>query len=277
MVEDGRLSSGIRWALREPTLHFVLLAALLFAVHAIVGSRNRTLIEIDRAEVLVRVFEAEARRGAPLTDDERQQLEDSLVNERVLVREAMELGLDYDVRIHDILAQKMLHVLSADVIQPTQKELEDFYAASRGYYVRVPRVTVDEVVIGTSDSLPPPLQAQLERGAAPETLASDMIADHNVLARVSRNDLGLVLSEATAERVFAARPGEWVGPHHTTRGQHWLRVTERVPADTLPLEMVRDQVRLDWIAEHEAERLERRVSELRSRYRIVFSGEDRTP
>jgi hypothetical protein len=45
-----------------------------------------------------------------------------------------------------------------------------------------------------------------------------------------------------------------------------------------PLEVVREMVRLDWIAEEEEQRLAERVAEIRARYTVVFvGGEEGTP
>ena len=131
--------------MREPTLHFALLAAVLFAVTAVVGSRAGDVIEIDRDQIVLRIRQLEAARGAPLSQEERLVVEDAYINERVLVREAKALGLEEDARIDDVLVQKMMHVLSADVIQPSQSELEAYYADNRIRYVPEPSVTIDEV------------------------------------------------------------------------------------------------------------------------------------
>ncbi len=130
---------------REPTLHFALLAAVLFAVTAVVGSRAGDVIEIDRDQIVLRIRQLEAARGAPLSQEERLVVEDAYINERVLVHEARALGLEEDARIDDVLVQKMMHVLSADVIQPSQSELEAYYADNRIRYVPEPSVKIDDV------------------------------------------------------------------------------------------------------------------------------------
>ena len=94
----------------------MLLAAGLFAVAAVIGSRD-DVIEVSREEIEWRILQIEANEGALLTDDQRRLVEEAYIDERVLIREAQELGLVVDERIDDILVQKMLHVLSGDVIE----------------------------------------------------------------------------------------------------------------------------------------------------------------
>jgi hypothetical protein len=260
--------------LREPTLHFAVLAAALFAVNAVVGARGReNVIEIDRAEIAARIAEIEVKTGAALGEQARKQVEEAYIDERVLVREAQALGLQDDARIDDFLAQKMLHVLSADVIQPTDHELEAYYHAHRTRYEAEPTATIDELVVGTAGALPAELRDQLHDGTLPEQLVASVPLRHEVRTRMTRAELTRVFGDTTTALILGAATGVWVGPHHTVRGQHWFRVTERTASVPPDLEEIREQVRLDWVMEQEEARLKRRVAELRARYAIEFTGE----
>lgn len=278
MADQDPRASFLRGILREPTLHFVLLAAALFAANAAVRAGNRDhVIEIDRRKIAASIMQIEASIGAPLSPEDRQRVEDAYIEQQVLVREAQALGLDDDSQVHDILAQRMLHVLSADVIQPADSELEAYYEANRGRYTPPPAVTVDELVVGTEDPLPDALRDQLRNGAAPERLVSDLPIWRGVVTEVTLDDLTRIFGEEMARQVLASQEGQWVGPHHTVRGQHWLRVTMRRVSAPPTLDAVRERVRLDWVSEQEQSRLEQRVNELKSRYTIEVIGERETP
>ena len=276
-MPDPTPDSFARRLLREPTLHFVLLAAALFVINAAVRFGSREVIEIDRGALQARALLGEMSLGAPLPEDQRRQVEQAYIDEQVLVREALALGLEEDARIHDILAQKMRHVLSGDVIQPTDDELRVYYQTHHTRYAPVPAVTVDELVVQSPDPLPVTLADQLRRGIAADRLVSDLPGSRGVLRGTTRSDLTGMFSAEMAERVFQAELGQWVGPHHSVRGQHWLRVGARSDETPPPLDAVRDQVRLDWIADEEEARLERLIAELRARYAIVYTGEAMTP
>ncbi len=276
-MPDPTTDSFSRRLLREPILHFVLLAAALFVINAAVRSGSRQVIEIDRGAVEARNLLGEMSLGASLTEDQRRQVEQAYIDEQVLVREALALGLEQDGRIHDILAQKMRHVLSGDVIQPGDEELRTYYETNRTRYAPEPAVTLDELVVRSSDPLPETLADQLRRGVGADQLVSNLAGSRGVLREATRGDLTAMFSVEEAERVFQAPPAQWVGPHHSVRGQHWLRVGARSDETPPPLEAVRDRVRLDWIADEEEARLARRIAELRARYTIVYTGEAVTP
>ena len=262
----------LRALLREPTFHFALLAGALFLTSSVLRPpADQTQIEIDRADVGARIEVIEENSGARLTPEQREQVLNDYVDEQILVREALTLGLEYDPRIHDFLAQKMLHVLSADVIQATQAELEAFFELHMERYTPEDTVVVEEVVIATSGVLPRGLAEQLRVGRPGGELDTDLPLRANVLS-VTRRDLVDIFGDETGPRVFAAAIGDWIGPHVTVRGQHWLRVTDRTESVPPLLESVREQVRLDWIFQQEEVRLRERVEELRARYSINFTG-----
>jgi len=259
---------SLREIVREPLFHFVLLAAALFVLAALFGPGS-DVIEISREEIEWRILEIEAGRGTSLTDIERRVAEEQYIDERVLVREAQALGLEADERIDDILVQKMLHVLSGDVIQPSDDELSMYYIGNVERYARSPSVTVDELVVVEGAPLPPALQ----QGGEPEELPAGSVIGHRVMARLDLDDLDLLFGAESADSIFGADEGAWVDAYRSVRGQHWFRIQERFEAETRPLADVRDLVRMDWIAENEDRRLLGRVAELRARYTVTVEAE----
>ena len=181
MAERRSATPFLRRILREPTSHFVLLAAVLFAANAALESWRGNVITIDRVQIEVRIAELEALRGAPLSPEERQLVEEAYIDEQVLVREALDMGLEADRRIDDILVQKMLHVLSGDVIQPTEDELRGFYEANQASYTPEPTLTIEEVVIAAGSAAAGDLVEQLRAGVSAQELADNTDVRASVL------------------------------------------------------------------------------------------------
>ena len=108
-----RAMSGLRRALGEPLLQFLVLGALLFAGYRLVHPERAARVEGNRVELtaddvrqLEIVWTAQWHR-AP-TQDELQGLVESRVREEILYREALALGLERgDTIIKRRLAQKM--------------------------------------------------------------------------------------------------------------------------------------------------------------------------
>ena len=270
MAESTPATSLFRRILREPTSHFVLLAAVLFAANQALESLRGNVITIDRVQIEVRIAELEALRGAPLSPEERLLVEEAYIDEQVLVREALDMRLESDRRIDDILVQKMLHVLSGDVIQPTEDELREFYEANRASYTPESTLTIEEVVIAGGSPAAGDLVARLRAGASTQEFAGNPDVRASVLREVTGGDLRRLFGPVTAELILSANTEGWIGPHATVRGQHWFRIIEQTTPELPPLDSVRERVRLDWVADQEAARLDLAVRGLRERYNIVI-------
>ena len=260
--------------LKEPTFHFLIIASAISAVYWFINSNSENQINIDQQEVDARILVTELTQGFTANPAQRQQIEQELINNHLLVLEAYKLDLQNDARINDILAQKMRHVLSGNVIQPTQEELENFYTANLNRYTSAPRVTTDELVFNTRDSLPENLAGQLARGVFAENIDSDLNQTAGILPRVTQRDFASIFSEEFARQIFDAQTNTWVGPYFSNRGQHWLMITESFPVSTALLDEITDQVRLDWIVEEEDKRLEQEVAKLRSTYSVTILQQD---
>lgn len=261
----------LRRFLQEPTLHFLVIAGLVFAAYGLFQSGSDNVLEINAREIEARIFMQELASGRELDADQRQAIQDAYIEEQILVREALKQNLDNDARIHDMLAQKMRHVLSADVIQPTESDLENFYAAHQQRYQRPATLNLEELVFDSRDPLPETVTRQLATGTDAETLLLQSPGNVASLANTSRLDLSNIFSAEFAERVFAADQNTWTGPFISNRGQHWLHIGSRQEASTPPLEDILERVRLDWIASEEEARLQEKIDALRQQYAIVVN------
>lgn len=264
--------SVFRAVLREPTTHFVVLALMLFLAAKLVGSRAE-VIEIDRVEIEQRIARLEAPRAGPLTLEQRQQVEDDFIYEQVLARKAQALVREDDARIHDILVQTMLHYLRSDVVPPpTETELRAYYEANLPRYAQAPAVTLDEFLLRPSGSASGEPPAALRDAVSPAEIPSDELIRHRRLARLGLGDLERLFDTAVARAALAAEAGEWVGPHRSPDGEHWLRVHEKYGgSEAPPLEDAIDAVRQDWIAQQQQTRFEQYVIGLTEEYLIRFT------
>jgi hypothetical protein len=274
MSTTDQTDSGTQKLAQEPTVHFFVMAVVIFAVYALSQSNSENVLEVDQREIDARVFMQEMAAGQPLNEEQQQFVASSYVEEQILVREAIALGLDNDARIHDMLAQKMRHVLSGEVIQPSQNELSAYYQDNLERYRTLPVVSVNELVLNSRDELPAAAQALLDSGADAETVLAESAGNEAPLPNVNRIDLANIFSPEFSQQVFDADFETWVGPFASNRGQHWLMVVERREANLPPLSEITDRVRLDWIAEEEEILLQQEVDKLWDQYTIIVTNEE---
>lgn len=264
--------SRLKTLLQEPTLHFFLIALAIFGLYGLSRMGGGNLLEIDQREIDARIFMQEMARGEPLTDEQRQFITNAYVEEQILVQEAIAMGLDNDARIHDMLAQKMRHVLSGNVIQPGPEELERYYQQNLERYRTQPLVSVDELVFNSRDPLGPEVLQALQQGSDAQTLLRMEPGNVAPLPNVNLIDLSNIFDPDFADTVFAAEIGNWSGPFISNRGQHWLKVIERNEARLPTLAEISDRVRLDWIATEEEILLQQEIDRLWDQYVIVINN-----
>ena len=274
MDKTKQSSLVIQKLVQEPTAHFFLMAVVIFVIYAISQTNRENLLEVDQREIDARVFIQEMTTGQPLNDEQRQFIASNYVEEQILVREAIALGLDNDARVHDMLAQKMRHVLSGDVIQPAADDLNSYYEENLERYRTLPLVSVNELVLNTQDELSAEVQAFLDSGSDAEMILAATAGDEAPLPNVNRIDLANIFSPEFSEQVFNAGSESWVGPYSSNRGQHWLKIIERSEANLPPLNEITDRVRLDWIAEEEEILLQQEVDKLWDQYTIIVANEE---
>src|SRR5512136_978482 len=135
--------------LSEPLVHFLLLGAVLFAVYHYVQpdrgaapSSKQIQMTLDELAQLAVLFQSQWRRDP--TPEEFSRLVESKVQQEVLYREALAMGLDKnDEIVKRRMAQKM-QFLAEDVAaarEPTTDELKNWYEKNSAKFALSPRLS----------------------------------------------------------------------------------------------------------------------------------------
>ena len=267
--------------LREPTLQFLVLAGVLFGIHALFDSgqeAERIVVSQAQIESLRQGFVSDWAREP--TDRELQELVEDQVREEVYYREARALGLDRDdpvIRRH--LRLKMaLFAESLDVPAPTEAELADFLARHPEAFRQQDRITFEQVFLnsGRGESLVADVKAMAEQLSALPDLVDAGQGDEffvgNRLDRANRAEVGRLFGQAFAERVFNLPRESWHGPIASPYGLHFVRVHERLTGEVPPLEAIRDRLEQQWRAAHLQQRREDHYRQLRAHYDVVIES-----
>jgi hypothetical protein len=249
---------GSEWGarlLREPLLHFAVIGGLLFAGYQMIAEPGEAPV---RAEVIMVTSADTARLDAAFertwrrspNGEERKKLVDSFVREEILNREAKLLGLDTDDEIiRRRLVQKMDYLLSAsaDLEDPADAELQEFYRNNRERYRRPARVAFQQVYLGETaeqDDIAAMREA-LNGGADP-----GLLGQRTLLPRTFGPG-----PESAADRLFGGgfsknleglKTGEWSRPVQSGYGQHLVLIEMYEPAGFPELAKIRDAVIQDW-------------------------------
>ncbi len=259
---------------REPLVHFLALAALLFVIYDLLMPSQQEPLVIDRASIDALVDQQAALLGRPLTEQELESVIERAIDDAVLLREAYKRGLDRDAVVQRHLVQKMRFVLGEEVPEPSAAELRAYLAANRERYRGPPTVTLDHVFFADPADVPDELLAQLQNGRSIDGLGDPLAMLGDTLPRYTVRDLMGLVGPEVARRVFEAPAGEWRGPVRSERGVHFMRVAAHHPPSMPSFEELESYLRQDWILDQQRRAAAVRLAELRREYRIVV---ERTP
>ena len=265
-------------AIREPLLHFVLIGALLFAFTALRQEQQaQAEIRIGAGEVaqLAAFWETQAQRKP--TSEELRGLIEERIDEEVLAREAVRLGLDRDdVIVRRRLAQKMAFVSDdlTPVAEPADAELRAYFDAHRDSYATPDLYALRHVYFNPDRhgmALDADAQRALQRllrGANASEMGDPFMLPRE-LADVTRNDIARDFGSAFADAVTGTAPGTWAGPVRSPFGVHLVKLESHTPLSAASFEDVRDRVRQAYLAQKQREANVALRTKLRQQYRIV--------
>jgi hypothetical protein len=289
------MSGMSRW-IREPLLQFIIAGAILFGAYSIFDGdgpdQDDLTIEVDRSALLsflqyrANAFDPDTFNAAldAMSDTELQQFIDAYIDEEILYREAMELGLDSsDNVIRQRMVQKMSFLitdLASASSAPDPEELEAFFAENIDAYAIQPWATFTHVYFDAD-----------KRGEAQARQdAEDALRDLNASGAGFNDATGsgdnFPFLRNYVERTFeyiashfgyefvagiqSLTPSEqnWMGPIRSAYGFHIVLMTERVERRYPDLNDVRSTVEQDFASEAADALRTEMTRSLRDRYDI---------
>lgn len=236
-------------------------AAHAGAGSAAAGDSDQVLVRIGSEAITLRTLRArldelpEQYRAQYTTPEGRQQLLDRLVEERVWMQDAARHGVperetvkrQLEQQRRDLVIRTWVNELMAQSPAPSDSEARAYYDAHQSEFRTPPNATVRHIQTRTEAEARKVLVLARGKGADWNQLVRTYTTD--TLTRANGGSLGTVTREggfgaigtqpALAESALAHKDGEVIGPYHTDRGWHVLKL-DAVHAETLrPFDQVR--------------------------------------
>lgn len=274
----------MRGLLREPLLHFLVLGALLFAGYRYVehgrvaDSDLQIVMTQDELSRLALLFHSQWRRDP--TPEEFGRLVENRVQEEVLYREGIAMGLDKDdTMVKRRMAQKVQFVAEdvAAAHEPSAAELEAWFVGNAARFQEPPRVSFRHLYF-SPDKRGARAQADAAHALAkladqPQDSAQAALADPFMFQDYYRDRapeyLGKEFGPAFAMAVAQLPTGSWQGPVESGFGWHLVFVDTLIPGRIPAYSEVEDQVRMAWVGDRKAMAWEQAYKQMRSRYTVV--------
>jgi peptidyl-prolyl cis-trans isomerase C len=275
-----------RW-LREPLLHFLLLGVALFAVDGYVHhgrggveSSKDIALTLDDLRQLDMYFESQWRR--PPTPEEFSRLVENKVQEEVLYREALAMGLDKgDTIVKRRMAQK-IQFLAEDVAaahEPSPAELKTWYAKNSEKFALPSRASFrhlyfsfdrrgqrahDDAAEALAKIAGQPEDSKLAASLADPFMFQDFYGDR------TPEQLAKEFGPTFAQGLFKLQPGSWQGPIESGYGWHLLWIDSITPGRIPDFEEVEPDVKTAWLGDQKEQAWRKAYEAMRAKYTVLL-------
>jgi len=268
----------------QPLVHFLLIGFLIFALSAWRGNeevpRNENiLVSISDVERLASLWQQTWKRQP--TEEELQALVRDHIKEEVYYREALALGLDInDTVIRRRLRQKMEFISQdkAELILPSQDELEDFYHQNKQNYADGDLFDFQQIYFkpGSSINLQEILTALNTHSKKEAWINSvgDSISLPRKMQQANQTSIEKVFGKVFYTSINTLETGQWLGPIESGFGNHLVFIKGKVAAPKKEFLQVLDELKRDWRSKQAQSSLQNDYEILRSKYNITIESPD---
>ena len=267
-----------RRLLREPLTHFLVMGVALFFIVAAVKDARRPVVRLDSSELeqLVSYWQLQMQR--PPTQAEVKAIISERVNEELLAREALRLGMDRnDMIIRRRLAEKMAFASedTTSLPQPTDADLNALYEKTSAQYVIPAQVAFRQVVFsGDRPNARVTAQAALTAAVRGKPVQGDPFVLPLSYGGVGVDDLFRDYGPDFAKAMEEGPVGVWSGPVQSPYGWHLIEIESRKPRSVPSFGAVKDQVKDTYLADARKRANSDFLVKLRKRYRVIVAGAD---
>ncbi|MDA9636908.1 peptidylprolyl isomerase [SAR86 cluster bacterium] len=231
-------------------------------------------IYITNDEVISLINAWSIQVGRDPNVDEIRSIIDGLVEEEILYREALRLGLDNEDRIiKRRLAQKITFLRQESIsIDPSDKELIPFYDTKTDFYTNPAKFSfthlyfsIEENAIGRANlALAKINDEEIFSGADPFLLGKNF---SNRSIESIEKDFGVNFTKIFDSPILDT----WVGPVKSSYGIHLVKISDQSASYLPEFEEIRPQVKIDYLLEQRDSQIKSYLEELKAKYKVVLN------
>jgi hypothetical protein len=232
--------------LRNKLFIFFIIGILLYLIDIGLNSDEDKNIYISDQEVISLINAWKSQVGREPTDDEISRIINNLVQEEILYREALNLGLEREDKIiKRRLAQKISFLKQESILKDfSQKEIIDFYKANRDKYYVPGLYTFTHKFFSSSSNSKERAQNHLNNSNRLYENSDPFFLGKN-FAETSSLEINSNFGSNFSLYFENSPINQWIGPYKSSFGHHNLFITEYTPGFHPNLDDIYDQVMVD--------------------------------
>ncbi len=272
----------------QPVIQFMGIGLLMFLVDTYILQADNADYE-DEFTVSLTVGEVNSMeemwlsrwQRAP-TEIEKEGMINQRVEEAILFREAVKIGLNKnDDIIRQRLAQK-LEFLSGDLVKPdsaSAEEVQTYFKANIGTYTTPENITFTHLFVNPKaygTALAEEVAARLVKlqGMDPSSPRVSNYGDQFTLQTYFPDrpqlELAKLFGNEFAREVFSLATDQWVGPVNSQYGVHLVYISHKNQAVVPEFETVKDRVEEDLQRQRQIELNNLYIAGILSRYEVII-------
>ena len=283
----ARLASGLRRFCGDSLVQFLLIGLALFLGYTFlhrhqseVAPSHQIALTLDDLRAMELTFQSQWQRQP--TAEEFNSMVENKIQEEILYREGLAMGLDKDDTIvKRRMAQKM-QFLAEDVAaahEPSSAELKAWFSRNAEKFALPSRITFRHIFFGFDKR---GQNAQRDAAAAlgklagqPQTsplaaASADAFMFEDYYADRTAQQLAKEFGPTFAVGIFRLHPGAWAGPIESGYGWHLVFIDSLIPGRIPGFEEVEPDVRTAWLATQKAQAWQAAYARMRARYTVLL-------
>ena len=230
-------------------------------------------IFVSDQEILSLISAWKSQVGRDPTDDELARIINNLIDEEILYREALLLGLDQeDTIIKRRLAQKISFLKEESIPEiPTAEELNEYFKNNKEKYYIEPSFTFTHYYFSENNNSLERSHQALKALQDNNKVKSDPFYLGKTFANEPLRNINTNFGESFSKELITADLAVWNGPFESTYGHHIVYINSVNPGYIPEIEEVLRQVEVDFLQIKREQAVKGFLNNIRSEYTIFIN------
>ena len=259
--------------MKYKVLIFFVIGICLYLVDTAMSADEDKNIFVSDQEILSLISAWRSQVGRDPTDDELARIINNLIDEEILYREALLLGLDQeDTIIKRRLAQKISFLKEESIPEiPTTEELNEYYKNNKEKYYIESSFTFTHYYFSENNNSLERSQQALKALQDNSKVKSDPFYLGKTFANEPLRNINTNFGESFSNELMTADLAVWNGPFESTYGHHIVYINSVIPGYIPEIEEVLRQVEVDFLQIKREQAVKGFLNNIRSEYTIFIN------
>ena len=259
--------------MKYKVLIFFVIGICLYLVDTVMSADEDKNIFVSDQEILSLISAWKSQVGRDPTDDELVRIINNLIDEEILYREALLLGLDQeDTIIKRRLAQKITFLKEESIPEiPSAQELKEYFENNKEKYFIESSFTFTHYYFSENNNSLERSQQALKALQEDNKVKSDPFYLGKTFANEPLRNIKINFGKNFSKELMESDPNEWNGPFESTYGHHVVFINSINSGYIPELKEVLRQVEVDFLQIKRDQAVKEFLDNIRSEYTIYIN------